>query len=102
MVDPSVGGKTVIDTPHGKNPIGTFWKPEYVFIDAAFLENLPAREFSNGTAEVTAAIWDEEEFSALESRSGEIFAAIQTASADYAGRIKTTRSVLQPKNFSSP
>ncbi|KAI0051585.1 aromatic amino acid family biosynthesis-like protein [Auriscalpium vulgare] len=97
MVDSSVGGKTAIDTPHGKNLIGAFWQPEYVFIDAALLETLPAREFSNGMAEVvkTAAIWNEEEFSALESRSGEIFAAIQTPSANYAGRIKATRSATQ-------
>ncbi len=52
MVDSSVGGKTAIDTPHGKNLLGAFWQPEYIFIDAAFLETLPAREFSNGMAEV--------------------------------------------------
>ena len=52
MVDSSVGGKTAIDTPNGKNLIGAFWQPEYVFIDAAFLETLPVREFSNGMAEV--------------------------------------------------
>ena len=52
MVDSSVGGKTAIDTPHGKNLIGAFWQPEYIFIDAAFLESLPVREFSNGMAEV--------------------------------------------------
>jgi 3-dehydroquinate synthetase len=52
MVDSSVGGKTAIDTPHGKNLIGSFWQPEYVFIDGSFLETLPAREFSNGMAEV--------------------------------------------------
>lgn len=52
MVDSSVGGKTAIDTPHGKNLIGAFWQPQYIFIDAAFLETLPQREFSNGMAEV--------------------------------------------------
>ena len=52
MVDSSVGGKTAIDTPHGKNLIGSFWQPEFIFIDAAFLETLPPREFSNGMAEV--------------------------------------------------
>ena len=52
MVDSSVGGKTAIDTPHGKNLIGAFWQPEYIFIDAAFLETLLAREFPNGMAEV--------------------------------------------------
>ncbi|KAF9790980.1 hypothetical protein BJ322DRAFT_1170904 [Thelephora terrestris] len=40
---------------------GAFWQPEYIFIDAAFLETLPTREFSNGMAEVvkTAATWNE-------------------------------------------
>ncbi|KAI0062915.1 Pentafunctional AroM protein [Artomyces pyxidatus] len=97
MVDSSVGGKTAIDTPHGKNLIGAFWQPEYIFIDVAFLETLPAREFSNGMAEVikTAAIWTESEFASLESRSAEIFAAIQTPSANYSGRTKATRSAAQ-------
>jgi len=52
MVDSSMGGKTTIDMPHGKNLISTFWQPEYIFIDAAFLKTLPVREFSNGMAEV--------------------------------------------------
>ncbi|KAF7303787.1 Pentafunctional AROM polypeptide [Mycena indigotica] len=97
MVDSSVGGKTAIDTPHGKNLIGAFWQPQYIFIDAAFLESLPSREFSNGMAEVvkTAAIWNETEFTALESRSAEIFAAIQTPSRNASGRSKETRSVAQ-------
>ncbi|KAH9918081.1 EPSP synthase-domain-containing protein [Fomitopsis serialis] len=93
MVDSSVGGKTAIDTPHGKNLIGAFWQPEYIFIDAAFLETLPAREFSNGMAEVVKVhrrIWNEDEFSALESRSAEIFAAIQTPSKDFSGRTAAT------------
>ncbi|KAJ7678186.1 Shikimate dehydrogenase [Mycena polygramma] len=97
MVDSSVGGKTAIDTPHGKNLIGAFWQPQYIFIDAAFLETLPSREFSNGMAEVvkTAAIWNETEFAALESRAAEIFAAIQSPSLNFSGRTKKTRSVAQ-------
>ncbi|XP_006456034.1 hypothetical protein AGABI2DRAFT_210736 [Agaricus bisporus var. bisporus H97] len=97
MVDSSVGGKTAIDTPHGKNLIGAFWQPEYIFIDAAFLETLPQREFSNGMAEVvkTAAIWNENEFLSLEARSAEIFTAIQTPSENFAGRTKDTRSAAQ-------
>ncbi|KAF8528456.1 aromatic amino acid family biosynthesis-like protein [Hysterangium stoloniferum] len=97
MVDSSVGGKTAIDTPHGKNFIGAFWQPEYIFIDAAFLETLPTREFSNGMAEVvkTAAIWNEDDFALLESRSQDIFDAIQTPSKNYAGRTMSTRSQSQ-------
>ncbi|ODV91843.1 hypothetical protein CANCADRAFT_76748 [Tortispora caseinolytica NRRL Y-17796] len=69
MVDSSIGGKTAIDTPHGKNLVGAFWQPKYIFIDLKFLETLPVREFINGMAEVikTAAIWDAEEFCRLEN-----------------------------------
>ena len=52
MVDSSIGGKTAVDTPSGKNLIGAFWQPERVYIDLAFLESLPEREFINGMAEV--------------------------------------------------
>ncbi|GMM28959.1 pentafunctional protein [Martiniozyma asiatica (nom. inval.)] len=71
MVDSSIGGKTAIDTPLGKNFIGAFWQPEFVMIDISFLETLPVREFINGMAEVikTAAIWDEAEFDRLESHT---------------------------------
>ena len=117
MVDSSVGGKTAIDMPHGKNLIGAFWQPEYIFINAAFLETLPAREFSNGMAEVvkvrwftftfhsfllkkkkkkkTVAIWNESDFASLELRPAEIVAAIETPSVNYSGRTKATRSVAQ-------
>lgn len=52
MVDSAVGGKTAVDTPHGKNFIGAFWQPTFIFVDLAFLETLGAREFANGMAEV--------------------------------------------------
>ncbi|ORX51180.1 Pentafunctional AroM protein, partial [Hesseltinella vesiculosa] len=69
MVDSSIGGKTAIDTPAGKNLIGAFWQPKRIFMDLAFLKTLPAREFSNGMAEVikTAAIWSEPDFVKLEN-----------------------------------
>ena len=52
MVDSSIGGKTAIDTPAGKNLIGAFWQPSKIYIDLNFLNSLPAREFTNGMAEV--------------------------------------------------
>lgn len=52
MVDSSIGGKTAVDTPLGKNLVGAFWQPSRVYIDLAFLESLPEREFINGMAEV--------------------------------------------------
>jgi 3-dehydroquinate synthase len=52
QVDSSVGGKTGIDTPQGKNLIGTFHQPGLVLADIATLTTLPAREFRAGYAEV--------------------------------------------------
>lgn len=75
MVDSSIGGKTGVDTPAGKNLIGAFWQPERVFIDMRFLESLPEREFINGMAEVikTAAIWDQTAFAELELYNEKFF-----------------------------
>ncbi|GAA6053965.1 hypothetical protein NBRC10513_002836 [Rhodotorula toruloides] len=99
MVDSSVGGKTAIDTPLGKNLIGAFHQPSYIFIDASFLESLPRREFVNGMAEVikTAAIWDEAEFAKLESGVADIHAAVSGSSTrdTFAGRTLETRSAAQ-------
>ncbi|GJJ69338.1 hypothetical protein EMPS_01684 [Entomortierella parvispora] len=69
MVDSSIGGKTAIDTPQAKNPIGAFWQPKRIFIDLSMLETLPEREFVNGMAEVikTAAIWNQDDFVLLEN-----------------------------------
>ena len=52
MVDSSVGGKTGINIPEGKNLVGAFHQPQGVFADIDFLETLPEREFSAGMAEV--------------------------------------------------
>ncbi len=52
QVDSSVGGKTAIDTPHGKNLVGLFHQPVLVLADTATLETLPARELRAGFAEV--------------------------------------------------
>ena len=78
MVDSSIGGKTAIDVPAGKNLVGAFWQPERIYIDLQFLESLPKREVINGMAEVvkTAAIWNEEEFTTLEGNADAILAAI--------------------------
>ncbi|KAL6941398.1 3-dehydroquinate dehydratase (3-dehydroquinase) [Hanseniaspora osmophila] len=71
MVDSSIGGKTAVDTPMGKNFIGAFWQPQFVLIDIKWLETLPKREFINGIAEVikTAAIWNAQEFQRLEENA---------------------------------
>ncbi|PUD18934.1 3-dehydroquinate synthase [Helicobacter pylori] len=52
QVDASVGGKTGINTPYGKNLIGSFYQPKAVYIDLAFLKTLEKREFQAGVAEI--------------------------------------------------
>jgi pentafunctional AROM polypeptide len=78
MVDSSVGGKTAIDTPHGKNLIGAFHQPTRIFIDINYLRTLPRREFVNGLAEVikTAAIWKEDDFKMLENYPDKILSLV--------------------------
>lgn len=52
LVDSSIGGKTGVDLPGGKNLVGTFYPPVAIVVNPTFLKTLPAAEFSNGMAEV--------------------------------------------------
>jgi 3-dehydroquinate synthase len=71
QVDSSVGGKTGVNHPLGKNMIGTFWQPRLVWIDIDTLGTLPRREFIAGVAEIIkyGIIWDHELFAYLEKNA---------------------------------
>lgn len=68
MVDSSVGGKTAIDLPAGKNLCGAFYQPNAVFCDIDVLHTLPEDIFRDGCAEIIkyAVLFDPELFNLLE------------------------------------
>ena len=74
QVDSSVGGKTGINTKHGKNLVGAFHQPEGVLIDINFLKTLPERELFAGFAEVIkySFIYDKKFFKYLENNTESI------------------------------
>ena len=81
MVDSSVGGKTGVDLPEGKNLIGAFFQPMCVLIDPEHLRTLPPRQLSNGFAEMvkTAVILDGALFGQLEAAAPELYSLAANA-----------------------
>lgn len=71
LVDSSVGGKTAINHPLGKNMIGAFHQPKLVIADLDYLKTLPSREIAAGMAEVIkyAVIFDREFFNYLQQNA---------------------------------
>src|SRR6202521_3391947 len=76
QVDSSVGGKTGINSPQGKNLIGAFHQPLLVVADTAVLDTLSPRQFRAGYAEVAkyGVLGDEAFFAWLETNHADIFA----------------------------
>jgi 3-dehydroquinate synthetase len=75
-VDSSVGGKTAIDSAHGKNLVGAFHQPILVLADTALLDTLPEREFRAGYAELVkyGLLGDADFFAWLEKNWRDVFA----------------------------
>ena len=67
QIDSSIGGKTAINLPYGKNLVGSFYQPSLVLIDPTFLKTLPIRVFNDGMAEAIkyGCIMDKELFEIL-------------------------------------
>lgn len=84
QVDSSVGGKTAVNHPLGKNMIGAFYQPASVVVDLDCLKTLPARELSSGLAEVVkyGVILDADFFAWLEANI-EAVRALQDAPLAY-------------------
>ncbi|MDH3349179.1 MAG: 3-dehydroquinate synthase [Desulfobulbaceae bacterium] len=76
QVDSSVGGKTGVDIPEGKNLVGCFYQPGVVYIDPAVLQTLPKEEILGGLAEVIkyGVIVDADFFDYLADKKDEILA----------------------------
>src|SRR5207248_10732983 len=76
QVDSSVGGKTGINSPQGKNLLGAFHQPVMVIADTAVLDTLPPRQFRAGYAEVAkyGVLGDEGFFSWLEANHADVLA----------------------------
>lgn len=81
MVDSSIGGKTGVNHPQGKNLIGAFHQPRFVLIDPTTLSTLPDREFRAGMAEVIkyGVIWDKTLFKALEAATIDRYSTLDPA-----------------------
>ncbi|MBV8682245.1 MAG: 3-dehydroquinate synthase [Caulobacteraceae bacterium] len=88
QVDSSVGGKTAIDSPRGKNLIGAFHQPRLVLADLGVLATLPRRELACGYAEVLkyGMLGDAAFFAWLEANGSEVLALAEAPLADAVSR----------------
>jgi 3-dehydroquinate synthase len=102
QVDSSVGGKTAIDSRHGKNLVGAFHQPVLVVADTAVLDTLPEREFRSGYAEVAkyGLIRDAEFFAWLETNWRDVFSgAANGGDALFRGSRETAGGPAAPREY---
>jgi 3-dehydroquinate synthase len=96
MVDSSVGGKTAVDLPQGKNLVGAFHPPRAVFADTATLKTLPGRELRAGFAEVVkyGAIVDADFMDWLAAHADALLARDDAALAEAIARSCTHKAAI--------
>lgn len=96
QVDSSVGGKTGINTPHGKNLIGVFHQPRLVLADTSALATLPRRHFQAGYAEIVkyGLIDDAAFFDWLEENREDVFARAPACAAAIATSCRAKARVV--------
>ncbi|NUS61548.1 MAG: 3-dehydroquinate synthase [Lysobacter sp.] len=96
MVDSSVGGKTAVDLPQGKNLVGAFHPPRAVFADTSTLRTLPDRELRAGLAEVVkyGAIRDAAFLDWLDARVDALLARDPDALAEAIARSCTHKAAI--------
>ncbi|NQU40658.1 MAG: 3-dehydroquinate synthase [Lentisphaerae bacterium] len=94
LVDSSVGGKTGVNLPQGKNLVGAFHQPDLVVADLGCLDTLLPREYISGLAEVVkyGVIWDAEFFRKLESDTAALLARDDGVLASTVARCCTIKS----------
>ena len=94
QVDSAVGGKTGINSRHGKNLVGSFYQPRLVLIDIATLDSLDDRQLKAGYAEIvkTALITDDGFFPWLEDHGGAVLAGDLVARRDAIARCCRTKA----------
>lgn len=80
MVDASIGGKTGVNVPYGKNMLGCIYQPKRVIIDTSFLKTLPKKELANGIVEIIkhGLIADDKLFEYLEAHVAPLLALDST------------------------
>ena len=112
QVDSSVGGKTGVNHPLGKNMIGAFHQPTCVLIDIATLRTLPDRELASGLSEVVKYglirdaplfAWLEANMDRLLDRDAEVCCGVRcTLGCDIKGKTKQTQTAPAARECLSP
>lgn len=96
QVDASIGGKTGVDTPRGKNLVGAFWPPCLVLTDPELLATLPRAEWINGLAEAlkSAIIADDALFERLEAADVDALRSDASAAAHVVERCAHIKATI--------